>query len=74
MDGREVGFGTAAFALEDAFEAGDRADHKADILAALALQDAGANRGSAWRRRTTPASAAMAMPDSVESRMSLISA
>ena len=43
-NGRDIGFGTAALALEHAFEAGDRADHEADILAALALQDAGANR------------------------------
>ena len=44
MNGRDVRFGTAAFALEHAFEAGHRADHEADILAALALQNAGANR------------------------------
>src|ERR1019366_7974632 len=43
-DGRDVGFGAAAFALEHAFEAGHRADHEADILAALALQDARTNR------------------------------
>src|ERR1700682_4612571 len=42
--GCEIGFGTAAVALEHAFEAGDRADDEADILAALALQDAGAYR------------------------------
>src|SRR3984893_2054342 len=44
VDGCDVWFGTAAFALEHTFEAGDRADNEADILAALALQDAGANR------------------------------
>ena len=41
---RDIGFGTAALALEYALEAGHRTDHKADILAAVALQDAGANR------------------------------
>ena len=40
----DIGLGTAAFALEYAVEAGDRADHEADILAALALQDTGLNR------------------------------
>src|ERR1700754_2962988 len=44
MNRRDVRFGTAAVALEHAFEAGDRADHEADMLAALALQNAGANR------------------------------
>src|SRR5450432_4405995 len=43
-DGCDIGFGTAAFALEYAFEAGHRADDEADILATLALQDTGANR------------------------------
>src|ERR1019366_7318404 len=38
-NGCDVGFGAAAFALEHTFEAGPRADHEADILAALALQD-----------------------------------
>src|SRR5260221_14064388 len=51
--GRDVGFGTPPLALEHAFEAGHRADHEADILAALTLQDAGANRrprvgGTPW--------------------------
>src|SRR3954467_2951860 len=40
----DIGFGATALALEYAFEAGHRADDEADILAALALQDAGANR------------------------------
>src|ERR1035437_2129688 len=43
-DGCDIGFGAAAFALEHTFEAGHRADHEADILAALALQDARTNR------------------------------
>src|ERR1700682_6108570 len=43
-DGCDVRFGTAAFALKHTFEAGDRADDETDILAALALQDTGANR------------------------------
>src|ERR1700730_10131080 len=38
-DGRDVRFGTLALALEHTFEAGRRAHHEADILAALALQD-----------------------------------
>src|SRR3982074_3474144 len=42
--GGDVGLGTAPLALEHAFKAGHRADDEADILAALALQDAGANR------------------------------
>src|ERR1700730_9022087 len=43
-EGCDIGFGTAAFALEYAFEAGHGADDEADILATLALQDTGANR------------------------------
>ena len=43
-DGGDVRLGPAAFALEHAFKLGDRADDEADILSALALQDAGANR------------------------------
>src|SRR6476661_4837524 len=43
-DGCDVGFGTAAFALVYAFEAGHRADHEADILTAPALQHARAHR------------------------------
>ena len=43
-DGRDIGFRTAALALKHAFERGHRADDEADILSALALQDAGANR------------------------------
>src|ERR1700722_9136073 len=39
-----VGFGTVAVALEHAFEAGRRSHDEADILAALALQEAGAHR------------------------------
>jgi len=42
--GGDIRFGPAAFALEYAFETGHRAYDEADILAALALQDAGANR------------------------------
>src|ERR1700730_3587539 len=42
MHGCDVWFGTATLALEHAFEAGHRANDKTDILAALALQDAGA--------------------------------
>ena len=44
MHGCDIRFGAAALALKHAFEAGGRADDEADILAALALQDAGANR------------------------------
>src|SRR5713226_2782486 len=40
----DIGFGTVSLALEDAFEAGHRTDHKADILAAKALQNTGADR------------------------------
>ena len=40
--GGEIGFGTTARALEHAFEAGDRTDDKADILAAAAFENAGA--------------------------------
>ena len=40
----EVGFRPSAVAAEYAFEAGHRADDEADVLAALALQNAGANR------------------------------
>src|SRR4051812_1236482 len=42
--GGDIRLGPAAFALEYAFETGHRAYDEADILAALALQDAGANR------------------------------
>src|SRR6266702_1008538 len=42
--GCDVGLGPASLALEHAFKARHRADDEADILAALALQDAGANR------------------------------
>src|ERR1700730_10872864 len=52
---RDIGFGTAALALEYALEAGHRTDHEADILAAVALQNAGANRRpriGALNRRT----------------------
>src|SRR6202790_840034 len=42
MHGCDVRFGAATLALKHAFEAGGRADDEADILAALALQDAGA--------------------------------
>jgi hypothetical protein len=38
MDGREIGFGTAALTLKDALERGDRPDYEADILAALAFE------------------------------------
>ena len=51
----EIGFRPAAIAAEHALETGHRADHEADILAALALQDAGANhrrrRAGACKRR-----------------------
>src|ERR1700733_7839706 len=47
VDGRDIGFRATTFALEYAFEVGHRADHEADILAALALQDTGANL---WQR------------------------
>src|SRR5260370_15429017 len=43
-DGRDIGFGTAALALEHAIEAGRRSDDEADILAALALQDTRTHR------------------------------
>ncbi len=43
LHGRKIRLGPAAAALEHAFEAGDRADDEADILAALALQDPGLN-------------------------------
>src|SRR6267154_95222 len=43
--GCEVRLRPAAFALKHAFKAGHGADDEADILAALALQDAGAHRG-----------------------------
>ena len=42
-DGCDIRLGPAAFALEHALQAGGRADDVADILAALALQDAGAD-------------------------------
>src|ERR1700730_2615080 len=42
--GCDIGLGSAAFALEHTFKAGDRADQEADILTALALQYTCANR------------------------------
>lgn len=42
--GGDIGFRTAAFAPEHTFEGGYRTNNEADIRAALALQDAGANR------------------------------
>src|SRR3984957_3720806 len=39
VHGCDVGLRTAAFALEDAFETGHRADHEADILTAFASQE-----------------------------------
>src|SRR5260370_5957559 len=42
-DGCNVGFGTAAFALEHTFEAGHRADHEAAILPPRAFHDPATN-------------------------------
>src|ERR1700761_3920332 len=43
-NGGEIGLGPAAFSLEHALQIGDRTHHKGDILAALALQHASADR------------------------------
>src|SRR5690242_17399356 len=40
-DGRDIGFGAAARALEHTFQIGDRPDDKSDILPAAAFEDAG---------------------------------
>jgi hypothetical protein len=38
MNGCDISLGTAAFALEDALQTGNRADDEADILAAVAFE------------------------------------
>ena len=74
-DGCDIAFGRPAFAPEHAFELCYGTDDKADILAALALQNTGGNRRRALALALAngATSAAMAIP-SVEGRMGPVSA